>query len=231
MNARKSKKILTTLAALIMAVVTAVCAMAVPVYADSIFDTAQNIDSGKKVSTTLDNGEAMDYKITPAEKGTASVKITAKSQYFSVYIYDEDGSKISFENKITMGSFNQYNSKHYWDDTAETFKGTVSFDVKAGKTYYIKIERGSYASGSGKFEVSFNYPSGESAPSALMTVTLKKGDTVQLGANGSNASWSSSDKSVASVSKSGLVKAVKKGRAVITLKCGSKTESIEVIVE
>ncbi|MDE7288197.1 MAG: Ig-like domain-containing protein, partial [Oscillospiraceae bacterium] len=81
------------------------------------------------------------------------------------------------------------------------------------------------------FEASFTYPTGETAPSSLMSLTLKKGDTVQLGANGDNAKWSTSKKSVATVSSKGLVTAVKKGKAVITLKCGSKTQTIEIVVE
>lgn len=64
-----------------------------------------------------------------------------------------------------------------------------------------------------------------------MSLNLKKGDTVQLGANGDKASWKTSQKSVAMVSKDGLVTALKKGKAVITLKCGSKTQTIEIIVE
>lgn len=120
--------------------------------------------------------------------------------------------------------------KPYWDSNAECYIGTFSFDVKANKTYYIKINRGGI-NGSGKFEASFKYPAGETEPSALMTMTVKAGNTVKLGANGDNASWSTSKKSVATVSKSGLVTAVKKGKAVITLKCGSKSQKIEIVVE
>lgn len=202
----KFKKI----AAAVLAAISLVFAMAIPISADSIFDTAKNIDSGKKVSKTLKTGTAMDYKITPTQKGTAAVKITAKTRRFFVYVYDEDGNEISYENKFTMGRTDVYGA-FIWDDTAETFKGTVSFDVKANKTYYIKIERWSYSTlGSGKFEASFKYPSEAVEKTALMSLTLKKGDTVQLGANGDNAKWSTSKKSVATVSDKGLVTAVKK---------------------
>ena len=56
------------------------------------------------------------------------------------------------------------------------------------------------------------------------TVTLKKGRTLQLTATlvpagaTSALTWSSSDKKVARVSKKGLVTAVKKGTATITVK-------------
>lgn len=224
---------LKKLATAVLAAVTLVLAMAVPVSADSIFDTAKNIDSGKKVTKTLDTGKSMDYKITPTEKGTATVKVTAKTFMFYFYVYDEDGNDVLYDYETTMGSKDLTSKKgFFWDSKAETFKGTFSFDVKANKTYYIKIERYNWSSqGNGKFEASFKYPTGETAPTALMSLTLKKGDTVQLGANGDNAKWSTSQKSVATVSNSGLVTAVKKGKAVITLKCGSKTQTIEIVVE
>lgn len=224
----KFKKI----AAAVLAAVTLVLAMAVPVSADSIFDTAKNIDSGKKVTKTLERGKSMDYKITPTEKGTATVKLTAKTNCCEFYVYDEDGKDVSFTCDATLGSMNKYNKFLYWDKTAEVFKGTLSFDVKANKTYYIKIKQYAYAvSGDWEFVASFKYPTGETAPSALMSLTLKKGDTVQLGANGDGAKWSTSKKSVAAVSSKGLVTAVKKGKAVITLKCGSKSQKIEIVVE
>lgn len=224
---------LKKLAAAVLAAVTLVLAMAVPVSADSIFDTAKNIDSGKKVTKTLGKGKSMDYKITPTEKGTATVKLTAKTNCCEFYVYDSDGNEVSFTCDATLGSMNSYNKRDlYWDSTSEVFKGTLSFNVKANKTYYIKIKNYSYAvSGDWEFTASFKYPTGETEPTALMSLTLKKGDTVQLGANGDGAKWSTSKKSVATVSANGLVTAVKKGKAVITLKCGSKTQTIEIVVE
>lgn len=223
----KLKRILAAALAAVTLVLTAAT-----VSADSIFDTAKNIGSGKKVTKTLDQGESMDYKITPTEKGTATVKLTAKTNCCEFYVYDADGNEIKFACDATLGSFNQYNKNLYWDKTSEVFKGTLSFDVKANKTYYIKIKQYSYAvSGDWEFTASFKYPSEEQEPTALMTLNLKKGDTVQLGVNGDKASWKTSQKSVATVSESGLVTAVKKGKAVITLKCGSKTQTIEIIVE
>ena len=223
---------LKRIAAAVLAAVTLVLAMAVPVSAASIFDTAKNIDSGKKVTKTLERGKSMDYKITPTEKGTATVKLTAKTNCCEFYVYDADGNEISFTCDATLGSMNKYNKNLYWDSTSEVFKGTLSFDVKANKTYYIKIKQYSYAAlGDWEFTASFKYPSEEVEETVLMTLNLKKGGTVQLGANGDKASWKSSQKSIATVSDSGLVTAVKKGKTVITLKCGSKTQKIEVVVE
>lgn len=86
-----------------LAAVTFALAMAAPASAESIFDSAKNIDSGKKVSKTLDTGKSMDYKITPTEKGTATVKVTAKTNYFKFFVYGEDGENIAFEEKTTKG--------------------------------------------------------------------------------------------------------------------------------
>ena len=220
----KLKRITTAILAAAMLVLTAAT-----VSADSIFDTAKNIDSGKKVSKTLNDDQSMSYKITPTEKGTATVKVTAKTNYFKFYVYDKDGSDVGYDEDIKQGWTTA--GSHYWDSKTECYIGTFSFDVKANRTYYVQIKRGSFQRGSGKFEASFKYPSEEVEQTALMTLNLKKGDTVQLGANGDNASWKSSQKSVATVSGSGLVTAVKKGKTVITLKCGSKKQEIEIVVE
>ncbi len=221
----KLKRILTAAFAALTAVTLF---MTATVSADSIFDSAKNIDSGKKVSKTLDSNETMEYKITPTEKGTATVKVTAQTYFFKFAVYDADGNKIDHEYDISMGSTT--GTSYTWNKDAECFKGSLTFDVKANKTYYIQLKRHG-SNGSGKFEVSFKYPSEEKEPTALMTLNLKKGDTIQLGANGDKASWKTSQKSVATVSKDGLVTAVKKGKAVVTLTCGSKTQTIEIIVE
>ena len=68
------------------------------------------------------------------------------------------------------------------------------------------------------------------------TVTLKVGGTQQLTATISPAdskapiTWTSSNESVAMVSSTGLVKALKAGKAVITAKAGDKTAAVAVTV-
>lgn len=222
-------------AAAILAAIMAAMTMAVTASAESIFDSAKSIGSGKKITKTLDTGKSMSYKITPTKKGTASVKVTAKTFMFYFYVYDQDGNDVVYEYDTTMGSKDPTSSKgFFWDSNAETFKGTFTWDVKANKTYYIQIKRYTFSpQGSGKFEASFKYPTSDtkSTDSALLTYTLKKGATAQFGSTDSDAKWSSSNKSVAAVSSSGLVKGVKAGKAVITLKSGSQTLKIQIIVE
>ena len=53
--------------------------------------------------------------------------------------------------------------------------------------------------------------------------TVMKGDKIK--------SWKSSDKKVATVSKSGKITAKKAGKATITVKCGKKTVKVKVTVK
>ena len=220
------------IAAAVLAAVMVVMTMAMTASADSVFDTAKNVGSGKKVTKTMKNGETMDYKFTPSKKGTATVKVTAKSNTFYIYVNDEDGNEIKYESDISMGRTNTFDyTNHYWSDKSETYKGTIKWDVKAKKTYYIRIKQIG-GKGTGKFEASFKYPTSDSSSddSAFLTCTVKKGGTVQLGSTDADAKWSTSNKSVATVSSKGLIKGVKKGEAIITVKGSSQTLKIKVIV-
>lgn len=62
------------------------------------------------------------------------------------------------------------------------------------------------------------------------TLTLEKGEVFQLKANRSDVKWKTSDKKVVTVSKTGKLKAVKKGTATITLTAGKTKTSLAVTV-
>ena len=222
---------LKRIAASVLAAVMVVMTMAMTVSA-SVFTDAKSISNGKKASETLKTGASMAYKFTPTSKGTAKVKVTAEATGFYFYVYDADGNDVEFDYDISMGS--KYSKNEFqWNKNAEAFKGTFSFDVKAKKTYYVQIMRWKYSSGgNGKFAATFTYPSSSSSSddSTFLTCTVKKGGTVQLGSTDDSAKWSSSNKSVATVSSSGVIKGVKKGEAVITVKGSSQTLKIKVIV-
>lgn len=223
----KLRKILT---AVLAAVLSTVMLMSLTVLADSLFDEAKEIGSGKKVTKTLENyGDYLIYKITPTEKGTAYIKIKADTAKTSFFVFDSDGTSLEFAEESTSGE----RKKEFLFRSVDTgfYKGTLSFDVKANKTYYIKIVR-STSIGDGKYEVSFSYPTGESTDDAFLTVTLKKGDTLQLGANVTgDVTYSTSKKAVATVTTKGTVTAVKAGTATITVKSGSKSVKVKVIVQ
>ena len=64
-------------------------------------------------------------------------------------------------------------------------------------------------------------------------VTLIKGQkkTLKITGTGKNPSWTSNNKSVASVSSKGVITAKKKGTAVITAKVGSQKYTCKITVE
>ena len=64
-------------------------------------------------------------------------------------------------------------------------------------------------------------------------LTLQVGQKKKLKVNATSkkVAWISSNKKVATVSKKGLVKAKKKGKAVITAKIGTWEQKAEVLVE
>lgn len=65
------------------------------------------------------------------------------------------------------------------------------------------------------------------------SLTLGQGDTYKLKVSGNNtsATWSTSDKSIATVDKNGKVTTKKAGKAVITAKCGSRKLTCTVNVK
>lgn len=227
---------LRKITAILLSLITAILfILPTSVSADTIFDQAKKIDSNKKVSKTLNSDEYLIYKITPTEKGTAKVKLTSDGHTTCFFVYDVDGNSIDFDADITSGSKSLLDDTTFFQnrDTG-AFKGTLSWNVKANKTYYIKIAHKNLKT---KCTASFYYPSGEPADDTFMTATLKKGDTLKLGAiapagkKSSDIKWSSSNKAAATVSADGLVTAVKKGESVITVKCGNKSQKIKIIVE
>ena len=65
------------------------------------------------------------------------------------------------------------------------------------------------------------------------TARIAAGDTLQLTAiasDGSDIEWSSSDKTIVSVTKDGLIRGAKAGTATITAKAGEATATCEVTV-
>lgn len=238
-------KIFRKLAAVLSAAVIAVSAcasMAVTAGADSIYDTAKAISSGKSVSTILPAyGDTADYKVTVSGSGTLKLSVDSQMNLLYLYVFDSDGNSIStIANTDTSGESSDIGVKaHYmhWNSTVEKYKGTVSYSVKSG-TYYIRFSRSGsnrYESyGNGKLTFTATYPtSSSSAKINYLTLNLSKGDSITLGADmtGSGSiTWKSSKSSVASVSSSGKVTAKSRGSAVISAKVGKTTKKIKIIV-
>ena len=230
------------LAAVLLSAVMFVCCFSVQASADSIEDTAKSISNGKSYSTQLYNYEDhADYKINATKSGTLKIKISsAKISSTYIYVYDSDGNDVKLSEKSVSSGNANYRSYGGcticdWKDTVEKFVGTLSYSIKKG-TYYIRFTRYS-GSGSGKITFSATFPSSSSSSGKItgIAVPMKVNGTMQLAAAGASGTsgtvtWSSSDKSVASVSSNGKVTAKKKGIAVITAKLGSSSASIVINV-
>ena len=231
------RKIAAVLSAAVIAV-SACASMAVTAGADSIYDTAKAISSGKSVSTILPAySDTADYKITVSGSGTLKFSIESQMKELYMFVYDSDGNKIStIANTDTSGYSAEIGVKsHYmqWNNTVEKYKGTVSYSVKSG-TYYIRFNRTS-SSGNGKLTFTATYPTGSSSKAKInyITLNLSKGDSLSLGADmtgSGTVTWKSSNSSAVSVTSSGKVTAKGYGSAVITAKVGKTTKKIKIVV-
>ncbi len=238
-------KALKKITAILVTAVTAVIMCIVSVSADSIFDTAKKITSGKKYKITLENeDDVSDYKVEVSQKGTLKINFTSNMDFLNIFVMDSDGASIELSDKdVKSGSYYNDNYGFKWNSEIEVCNASAEYSVKKG-TYYIRFKRCAIgkAKGSGDLKFSVSYPGGsikedsDSSAKDCITVYLDKGDTLQLGAlfggkDNSSAKWSSSNEKVAKVSSKGVVKAVSAGSTVITAKSGNKTVSIVVIVE
>lgn len=231
------RKIAAVLSAAVIAV-SACASMAVTAGADSIYDTAKAISSGKSVSTILPAyNDTADYKITVSGSGTLKFSIESQMKELYMYVYDSDGNKIStIANTDTSGYSADIGVKsHYmvWNNTVEKYKGAVSYSVKS-RTYYIRFNRTS-SSGNGKLTFTATYPTGSSSKAKInyITLNLSKGDSLSLGADmtgSGTVTWKSSNSSAVSVTSSGRVTAKGYGSAIITAKVGKTTKKIKIVV-
>ena len=212
-------------------------AVAIPtrVSADSIYDTAKAISSGKQVSTTLYSGDYEDYKIYVTGKGLLKLNVTAQMNASRIYVYDSDGNKISEseENYISGKSGFDGNSSWYeWNETVEKLKVEIKYLVNKGN-YYIRFVNSGF-DGNGKLTFTATYPSSTStAKINYITINLPKGSTLSLGTDTTGSgtvTWKSSKTSVATVSSTGKVTAKAKGSTIITAKSGSSSKKIKIVV-
>lgn len=236
------KRLLKKLAAIVtMAAVTLTMTVAIPTpaSADSIYDTAKAISSGKSVSTILPGyNDTADYKVTVSGSGTLKFSIESHMKKLSMEVYDSNGNLLStIANTTTSGENSSIGKEMHnmsWNYTIEKFKGTVSYSVKSG-TYYIRFYRYSYGDGgNGKLTFTATYPSSTStAKINYITINLSKGSTLSLGTDTTGSgtvTWKSSKTSVATVSSTGKVTANGKGSTIITAKSGKSSKKIKIVV-
>ena len=129
----------------------------------------------------------------------------------------------------------------FWDTEEKMFDGTLTYDVSKG-IYYIRVENLVNSGENGKVTFSPEFPSADQSSSgssssgsdnsviSSMAVSVPKGTSLQLGVavkstDNLTVSWSSSNRSVATVTSKGKVTARAKGYAVITVSVnGSKAK-------
>lgn len=244
----KFKKII----AVALAAVMTAAALALPASAESIADTAKSKKSGESFSIKLNNSDNHDYKVKLTKGGDLKINLTAAVAKTYIYVYDSDGNKLlptSSACKDTTGSSYQSSYSGYtyceWNSTMEKYKGLITYTDLDKGTYYIRINKSAYTSysGQGKATIKFTFP-GDASDSddsssasdgeiTMLQFTLEEDDDLTLSAvkkGSGTVTWSSSDESVATVSSKGKVRARSVGTAVITAKCGSSTQKIQIKV-
>lgn len=244
----KFKKII---AVAIAAVMTA-AALALPASADSIADSAVSKKSGDSFSVKLADNKNHDYKVKLTKGGDLKINLTSAVACTYIYVYDADGNNLlptSSACKDTTGDSYQSSYSGYtyckWNNAMEKYKGLITYTDLDKGTYYIRIYKSTYDSysGQGKATIKFTFPGGSSDSDdsgsasgdeiTMLQFTLEEDDDLTLSAvkkGSGTVTWSSSDESVATVSSKGKVRAVRVGTAVITAKCGSSTQKIQIKV-
>lgn len=249
---KKFTKFFAVLMAAVMAM-TAMCVSAgaaIYVYVatkDTLLDTAnaKAISSGVSYSGDTSKKSLNWYKFTTSQSGTFKVTYSTNGSNTNFYLFDNKGTALSRGNTSnTTGWIEGSDATHIFGHSTDgKFAVTTSFNVGKG-TYYIVICPGwqdvSYG-GTYSFSTSFPDAGSSSATNAttkdtMLKVYIEEGDSLKIGAvvggkNASSVTYSSSNSKIAKVSAKGKIKAVTPGTAVITVKSGSTTIKVQVVVE
>lgn len=219
------KKLLKKIAAIVMTAAISVSAMAVSTVsagAAGVFDDAIEMDEleTQSLSTDDEKGLIQDYEITIKKAGT--IKVFALEYSWGKSYINNVGTDRPLLQFFDSKS-NPLSDNNKADDMVE-FK-----DLKAG-TYFLRVELVNQNSYIKNFYYAFE-PTDK--PQLSFKVTLKKGGKLQLGSIVENydgaVTWLSTKKSVATVSKTGLVTTKKAGTTTIRASLDSG-EFIEIKV-
>lgn len=246
-------KILKKMLCGVMAAVMMVTALCIPASAANDYDGAKLVDSGKKVSFTTKYNEYDNlgkgwgigipniYKVDLSKAGTLKLTVVSQTGSIFVQLLDEEATEYIDYNEIKSitGNAQHHHEGYAWihcDSNLKKSKTTLEYKLKKG-TYFVRVVGTSNSEINGKTSVSFSYPQAEkksdTAEITSFEISLKKGNTIQLGAilsGEGNVKWSTSKKSVATVSSKGKITAKAKGTAVITAKVGDSSRKITVKV-
>ena len=206
----KFKRIASIFLAMVM-VVTAMCALSVSASAKGVFDGAVKMEQLEYYSKKFSKAnQSIIYKIVLKQEGTLIFRCR-ESSYTKFGLYNSNAEEIRSGWGVSDGL-------------------TVKIE-KAG-TYYYEV--GARYDNSSFTDLYYTFTPTEE-PTIKLAVTLKKGNTLNLGAITENydgkVSFVSTKKSVATVSK-GVVTAVAKGQATIRASLDNGTYSeIKIIVK
>lgn len=252
---KKFGKFLSVLLAAVMAVSSMCIAASAASASDSELaklEKGTSVKSGATFTRKSSSSKSKTYKITANKSGYLTIEFESTAPSIFLRVSDADGKRVSGAATINGGSA-RLDSKSTEititrDARKDTTKGTVSYRIEKGVNYIEVYGNNKKAKESGQTVMKFTYPASSSNTSktsseatldtamgkmTALTVTVKKGSTLQLGAVVSGkgtVSWSTSKRSVATVSSKGKVTAKAKGSAVITAKLGSTSYAITVKV-
>ena len=153
--------------------------------------------------------------------------------------------KQSFTVKVTMGAGDRVVSWKTSNKKVVSVKNGRIKGLKAGKSATITVKLASGKKASFKVKVqkpavatkSIKVTNAATGRNQGKKATLKRGQSLKLKAaltpvtSLQKVTWSSSNKKIVTVSKSGVIKAKKKGRATITVKSGNKKYNIRITVK
>lgn len=227
------------IAAVVVAAVLSVGFLSMSAFADP-FEDAVAISSGEEVKGTVDRGGSLTYEITSKGTGNLVVNWSVGKKWTYLHVFDEEGAYLNVESldvkagSLYSGGEGSDKIGGIWNSTSERFSGSATYKVNKG-TYYITVsDDGSGSNGNGTLKLTANFPSKTSSDLTYLGITMKKGDTMQLdsvGVSSSKAKWTSSKKTVASVTAKGVITAKKKGTTVISCTYNGKTVKLKVTVK
>lgn len=230
---KKTAKILTLFITAIMAISLFVITATAEGFSD-----AKKISDGDTVSGKMSDYGYKYYKISFKSSGTLTVDFTTKIRATYWYLYDTNGKE------VPLDDFNIISGKDHGekkgdisirvveDSNTNKASGKLSYKVKKG-TYYIAVKNDNpYGGDSYKLTATFKADGAKEL--SYLGITIKKGDKIQLEAiesDSNKTTWSSSKKSVATVSSSGLVTAKGKGTTIITCKRDNVSIKLKITVK
>ena len=153
--------------------------------------------------------------------------------------------KQSFNVKVTMGAGDRVVSWRTSNKKYVSVKNGKIKGLKAGKSATITVQLASGKKASFKVKVqkpavatkSIKVTNAATGRKQGKKATLKRGQSLKLKAaltpitSLQKVKWSTSNKKIVTVSKSGVIKAKKKGKATITVKSGNKKYNIKITVK